>query len=252
MKDASLKSVKAVDVLSEGELRIVALSAFLADVTGGKHSAPFVFDDPISSLDQNFEEAVAQRLVKLSTERQVIVFTHRLSTLGLLEEYAKQSNIELDTLYVKEEHWGTGEPGGIPLFIKKLDQALKDLINQLPQAKILLETQGKSAYEDTAKSLIRDFRIIIENVIESVLLTDIVKRHRRQIRSTKVKELSKINAIDCKTIDDLMTKYSTFLHSQSEETPVNFLAPDTLEEDFKSLKEWIKEFRKRKINMEDK
>jgi len=53
------------DVLSEGEYRIVSLAAFLADVEGKDFSAPFVFDDPISSLDQDFEEAVVQRLVEL-------------------------------------------------------------------------------------------------------------------------------------------------------------------------------------------
>jgi ABC-type Mn2+/Zn2+ transport system ATPase subunit len=63
-------------VLSEGEYRIVSLAAFLADVGGKDFSAPFVFDDPISSLDQDFEEAVVQRLVELSQERQVIIFTH--------------------------------------------------------------------------------------------------------------------------------------------------------------------------------
>ena len=252
LKGVNSQSIKTVNILSEGEIRIVALSAFLADVTGGKHSAPFVFDDPISSLDQNFEEAVAQRLVKLSKERQVIVFTHRLSTLGLLEEYAKQSNIEPDTLYVKEEHWGTGEPGDIPLFIKKPDKALNDLIDQLPKAKTLLETQGRDAYEGTAKSLVRDFRIIIENVIESVLLKDIVKRHRRKIHSQNVKDLTKISNSDCKFIDNLMTEYSKLLHSPTEEIPVTFPGPKKLEEDFKSLKNWIKEFRRREVHKENK
>ncbi len=37
-------------VLSEGELRIVALAAFIADITGASQSTPFIFDDPISSL----------------------------------------------------------------------------------------------------------------------------------------------------------------------------------------------------------
>jgi energy-coupling factor transporter ATP-binding protein EcfA2 len=40
-------------VLSEGEIRIVALAAFLADISGSGLQTPFVFDDPISSLDQD-------------------------------------------------------------------------------------------------------------------------------------------------------------------------------------------------------
>ncbi len=54
------------DVLSEGENRIVSIAAFLADVTGKSNQAPFIFDDPISSLDQSYEEAVVQRLIELS------------------------------------------------------------------------------------------------------------------------------------------------------------------------------------------
>jgi energy-coupling factor transporter ATP-binding protein EcfA2 len=49
------------DVLSEGENRIVSIAAFLADVTGKSNQAPFIFDDPISSLDQTYEEAVGTK-----------------------------------------------------------------------------------------------------------------------------------------------------------------------------------------------
>ena len=66
------------EILSEGEFRIISLAAFLADVEGHANRATFVFDDPISSLDQYYEEATARRLVDLSISRQVIVFTHLL------------------------------------------------------------------------------------------------------------------------------------------------------------------------------
>ncbi len=72
------------EVLSEGESRIVSIAAFLADVTGYGVNTPLIFDDPISSLDQGFEEKVAFRLSALACNRQVIIFTHRLSLLGLI------------------------------------------------------------------------------------------------------------------------------------------------------------------------
>lgn len=61
--DDPKKVVGTADVLSEGEFRMVSLAAFLADVEARKDGAPFVFDDPISSLDHMFEEATARRLV---------------------------------------------------------------------------------------------------------------------------------------------------------------------------------------------
>lgn len=52
-----------------------------------------MFDDPISSLDQDFEEAVVQRLVRLAENRQVVVFTHRVSLLVLLQECGKREDV---------------------------------------------------------------------------------------------------------------------------------------------------------------
>ena len=56
----------------------MSIAAFLADVEAETASTPCVFDDPISSLDQDYEELTAARLVELCKVRQVIVFTHRL------------------------------------------------------------------------------------------------------------------------------------------------------------------------------
>ena len=72
----AVQKKKTGEVLSEGEFRVVSLSAFLADLSSWDKVLPFIFDDPITSLDQKYEEMVAKRLVKLSHERQVIVFPH--------------------------------------------------------------------------------------------------------------------------------------------------------------------------------
>ena len=245
LKGAVSGSVKTQEILSEGENRIVALSAFLADVTGEKTPAPFIFDDPISSLDQSFEEAVARRLVGLSKDRQVIVFTHRLSMLGLLEGYSKKHGIKLHAVCVEKEHWGAGEPGEMPLYAEKPKTALNFLIEKLPRARQILEDGGQRRYDEFAISLYNDFRITIERVIEEILLADIVKRHRRKIHAQNVKKLAKIKPEDCRILDDLMTKYSKPLHSQSDEAPCEIPELDELEGDFEKLKGWIKEFKKR-------
>ena len=235
------------DILSEGENRIVALSAFLADVTGKGYSGPFVFDDPISSLDQNFEEAVVKRLVELSQDRQVIVFTHRLPMLGLIQDYAKEENINPLTVCVRKEVWGAGEPGGIPLHAKKPESSLNFLINErIPQARKELNAKGLESYEPMAKSVCGDFRIIIENVIERVLLADVVQRHRRAINTQgKIDKLAKIQDEDCKCLDKLMTEYSRYEHSQPLEAPVSLPSPEKMEQDFNVLKDWITEFKQR-------
>ena len=78
------------DILSEGEKKIVSIAAFLADVRGKSGQIPVVFDDPTSSLDQDFEDALVRRLADLSHNRQVIVFTHRLAFLGMLRQFTEK------------------------------------------------------------------------------------------------------------------------------------------------------------------
>jgi len=237
------------EVLSEGENRIVSIAAFLADVTGRTYPAPFVFDDPISSLDQAYEEAVVQRLCAIASERQVIIFTHRLSLLGMVQDYAKKVSIEPEIICIREESWGTGEPGDTPLFAKKPDKALNQLINdRLSKAKKLLNEHGKEVYEPYAKALCSDFRILLERMIECELIADVVQRYRRAINTMgKIGNLAKISEADCKYFDDLMTKYSRYEHSQPLEAPVPLPEPDELETDFTALKDWQAEFKKRPL-----
>lgn len=80
------------EILSEGEYRAVSIAAFLADLSAWNVNQAFIFDDPINSLDQNYEDNIANRLVLLAGERQVIVFTHRLAFAEKLNRLAQSKN----------------------------------------------------------------------------------------------------------------------------------------------------------------
>ena len=71
-----VKAIPLASVLSEGEQRAVAVASFLAELKTAGHENAIVFDDPMSSMDVAFREAVAKRLAKESMKRQVIVFSH--------------------------------------------------------------------------------------------------------------------------------------------------------------------------------
>lgn len=239
-----VKGKQALDkVLSEGERRVVALAAFLADLTEKPNNAPFIFDDPISSLDQTWEERTIDRLVQLSETRQVIVFTHRLSFMGLISEKAD----DVSSVHIRQEHWGAGETGDVPLYGKKPEAALKELVNaRVPQARNALQELGTDAYYPLGKSICSDFRILLERTVEFVLLADVVQRHRRAVNTLgKINQLVKITKTDCELIEQLMTKYSRYEHSQSNEAPVELPEPDELKADIERLIAWHNEFTKR-------
>lgn len=241
--------VRAVDVLSEGEFRIVSVASFLADVDVNGSSTPFIFDDPISSLDQDFEEATAARLIKLCSKRQVIVFTHRLSLLAMLEDAADKANIGLRIVSLQRESWGTGQPSGPPLPAQKPKTALNELSNaRLAKAKKVWAEEGSAAYAVQAKALCSDIRITLERLIELELLADVIQRFRRPINTMgKIEKLAKILPTDCEFIDAMMTKYSRYEHAQPREAPVQLPEPDEIEQDLLKLKSWQAEFSTRAI-----
>lgn len=243
LKNAKTMSNPA-DILSDGEKRIVSLAAFLADVTGQNTNVPFVFDDPISSLDQDFEERTIDRLIELGKTRQVIIFTHRLSFLSILSDKVDEDT--LTTIYINTKPWGTGEPSDIPFFGKKTKEALNALKNQRMSELKKIHTAGSDDYDIFAKSICSDFRIIIERIVETDLLCDIVQRHRRGINTkNKINKLIKIQKNDCDIIEKMMTKYSCYEHSQSNESPVYLPTPQELENDIDEISKWREEFSKR-------
>ncbi len=234
------------DVLSEGENRIVSIAAFLADVTGKSNQAPFIFDDPISSLDQSYEEAVVQRLIELSQDKQVIVFTHRLSLLGTVRHFAEKKAIKSDVVSIRSADWGTGEPAPIPLSQSDIKSALNTLMNQRYQdAKKTSENGEFEHAEILLKSICSDFRTLVERSIENDLLCGVVQRFQRPVHTLKLKDLAKLKDADCNLLDSLMTKYSGFEHSQPTESPVELPKPDDLLGDMTSLKNWREEYAKR-------
>lgn len=240
---------KLPEILSEGESKIVSIAAFLADVTAKMSHTPFIFDDPISSLDQNYEEAVVKRLIELSQDKQVIVFTHRLSLLGTVRHFAEKKTISPHVVSIRSVDWGKGEPAPIPFSQNDIKSALNMLMNQRYQdAKKANEIGEFDKAETLLKSMCSDFRTLVERSIENDLLCGVVQRFQRPVHTLRLKYLSKLKDADCILLDSLMTKYSGFEHSQPTESPIELPMPDDLLTDMTSLKNWREEYTKRSVS----
>lgn len=247
LKDAKNKHPIEL-VLSEGERRIISLAAFLADVADKPQPAPFVFDDPISSLDHDFEWSVASRLAALAKNRQVLIFTHRLSLYGAMEDVAKKAGDDWKKQHFQqtciESYSGVaGHPVDQATWNAKTEKANNILLVRLDQAKRAGETAGGDAYRGLAQGICSDFRKLLERTVEDDLLNEVVKRHRRSVTTdNRIGALPFIEADDCRFIDGLMTKYSCYEHSQSQEVPVFIPEEPVLRADLEALREWRKGF----------
>ncbi|NIF18242.1 AAA family ATPase [Pantoea sp. Cy-639] len=230
-------------VLSEGERRIISLAAFLADVCDKPGVAPFVFDDPISSLDQDFEWSVACRLVELAKTRQVIVLTHRLSLYGILEDVARKVGEKwrkehYRPMCIESYNGAAGHPADQATWNANTKSANNILIARLDVARKAGEAGGAVSYRDLAQGICSDFRKLVERSVEEDLLNQVVLRHRRSVTTDGRLRAVQILPEDCELIDMLMTKYSCYEHSQSAENPAFLPEAPELLQDLEALKAW--------------
>lgn len=238
-------TVSPSEVLSEGENRVVALAAFFAEASGRNVQCPLVVDDPISSLDYKYEAAVVRRLVKAAEHRQVIVFTHRLSmVVGLQDECGK------GVPFLAKELMGRGKIKGVPtestVNAGKSLQKLNALKNEnIPRLKKLDENSGE--YTEGIHYICQQIRIHVEKSVEDTLLNGVVVRYRKSIQTlNKIEWLAEITSDDCKIIDEMMTKYSYYDHSMSDEAPLQEFTLEEIEDDVEQLITWLNDILSRK------
>lgn len=228
------------DILSEGEQRIVALAAFFADATGRTERTPIIIDDPISSLDYNYEDAATKRIVELAKNRQVIVFTHRISLLVGLSEKCESRKVPFNERYIRGINGYKGIPDFEDVYHGKLPAQLNGIIDRIQAIKN--KDHYSREYIDACSRVSQQLRICVERSIEDVLFQQMVKRFSRRIMTGKLMKMNRITNEDCSVIDSMMTKYSFGEHSQPEDSPLIEMNLDEVISDIKSFISWIKNY----------
>ena len=251
----AITAKKTDEILSEGEARVVSIAAFLADLNSISKTQAFIFDDPITSLDHNYEENVAKQLVKLSLKRQVIVFTHRLAFAELLNQSMSEMRENLSLLeddasfnYIELLKNPLGEPmtNGKYNSLKFANALQKFKEVDLPKLKDLQSSGDYELYYDKLQSLCSKIRKTVEKGIETELLSGVVLRHQMNISTLKIRYMYAIEEDDIKFFEKMMTKYSYQEHSQSSEKLVELPSIDEIKVDIDEMLQWKKKFTKRK------
>jgi len=71
-------------ILSEGEQKVIAVADFLSEMQLSEVNRGIIFDDPVNSLDEKRKSIIAERIIKESSKKQVIIFTHDLVFVSML------------------------------------------------------------------------------------------------------------------------------------------------------------------------
>ncbi len=106
--------VKVGAVLSDGEQRALALAFFLAESAVSSGRSAIVLDDPAALLDRDRCQHVAQRLAEEARRRQVIVFTHDLAFVQMLQRSASDNDHELHCQALRRAYGRAGILGDVP------------------------------------------------------------------------------------------------------------------------------------------
>lgn len=241
--------VELPKVVSEGEQRCLSIAAFFAELSTADDLSGIVFDDPVSSLDFQWRNGVARRLVQESKARQVIVFTHDVVFLLSLRQYAEELGVEPLDQHVRHQSTGAGvcaeELPWVALPVKKKIGYL----NNCWQAADKLSRDGhQDAYEKEAKYLYGLLREAWERALEEVLLGGVVERYRPSVQTQQIAQIADINAEDCKALEAAMTKCSAWLpgHDKAAAARAPVPAPAELKGDIDALASWVAAIRKRR------
>jgi len=186
---------KLNEILSEGEQKAIALAEFLTELQFDKRKSPAVFDDPVTSLDHKIIEEVARRLLKLSKERQVVVFTHSILLLNSVRQLSTSSlysGINLIMYEVQKDEKNTGYLQQIRSPKEESFPNIKKEINNL------FNLPAKEREEQRDKLAAKGYgalRSAIEVLVEMHMLCGTVKRYQRNVAVTNFEKI-KTDKID--------------------------------------------------------
>lgn len=233
-------------ILSEGEQRAIAIASFMAELRLGKGQGGIVLDDPVSSLDHRRRWEVAERLAKESLTRQVIVFTHDIYFLLILEQKAEEVGATLTKNYIRRTEAGYGvHSEDLPFDVL----GIKDRLGRLRQMLVDVRKAERDGNEDlqrhlTAKSY-GQLRLAWERCIEEVLLNGAVQRFSEGVSTQRLKVVT-VTDDDYHEIDTGMTKSSKFEHDAAATVGrLPIPAPDELDFDVERLAKWREQIIKR-------
>lgn len=237
------------DILSEGEHRCISLATFLSELSISEHKSAIIFDDPVSSLDHKWRNKISKRITEEALERQVIVFTHDISFLLMIQEHSESLNCALDIKSLTRKKTETGliasNPPWDALPVGKRIGLLKSAYQQLEKIE---RTETEEVYKERAKVLYGKLRETWERFIEEVFLNGAIQRFSRAIQTQRLSKVIDLTDDDYKLVDANMSKCSTYFTGHDTAGTLIEEMPDSDEflADLKVLEDYIKDIRKRR------
>ncbi|GAA4786633.1 hypothetical protein GCM10023231_13380 [Olivibacter ginsenosidimutans] len=238
LRKLHVAGIVANSILSEGEQRAISLADFLTEVQMNPLNKGVFFDDPVTSQDHHRREKIAERLVELARQKQVIVFTHDIAFFIRLKIYAETKGILCSFTTLRN---AGGNPGVISPDLPWIAQPVKQRIGTLRERLVRLKKIEHLGNEDdylfAAKAWYELLRESWERAVEERLFKGVVERFMLGVQTQKLKKVI-ITDEFLDNIQNGMTESSSWIHDAA--AGLNPTPPDTTkaEEDFNKLNEF--------------
>lgn len=236
----SNNNTKIPDIASEGEQKCIALAGFLAELIVDNRKSAVVFDDPVNSLDHLWREKFAKRIVEETQVRQVIVLTHDLPFLKLLEDIANNQQVKINICAIRRHGLEAGYPMDEPPWEAfNTNKKVKTLKTQLVELKKQFNNPNPQPFILSAKAFYDNKRKTWERLVEEWLFMGVIERFNYGVKTQNLKYIDTVDAYDNKIICDAMTKCSKHVHDSASAIGINFPDYDEIEADFKKLEDYF-------------
>lgn len=235
-------------ILSEGEQRVIALADFIAETNITTINKGVIFDDPVNSLDDERKSVIAERLVSISNNKQVIIFTHDLVFVSSLINYAT------DNCLLHECHWienRSGKPGQI--WLRNSPTYEKTYRSSEPVKKIYSDANKDECSPGQREILVKNGFTALRTCYEVLVIHDLFKGVVQRFNErVSVDSLSSVY-FDESLINELLDGFTQCCrymegHTHSDKYAHKKPEPSSLNEEIKRYEEIRHKIKKSKKN----
>lgn len=231
--------VRVGQILSEGEHRCVALAAFLAELATNDSQSAIVFDDPVSSLDHLNRGAVAKRLAEEGRQRQVIVLTHDIAFLFLLDEACRDTEtaVAIRSVTRNDDYAGFVQKDP-PARAQPIARVIEGLEKQLENERCFYDDGNQEKWERTVDAIQKRLRWTWERAVEEAV-APVVKRLSNKVETKGLAKLTTLTKNDCLEMRKAYGRCSTLLHSSAVGLNPRLPNPQVIKQEISVLRNWI-------------
>jgi hypothetical protein len=192
---------------------------------------------------------VAARLAEAGQTRQVIVFTHDMAFLLLLDEACRATkDRKAATVAYRLISRGSENTGYChqdpPANVMPLDKVIDGMKAHLDNVKIHHERGDQAQWLREVTSFQDQLRTTWERAVEEVI-GPVIRRLSRKVDTTSLIKLTVVTAADCTVMREAFGRCSALLHSQPGEINPRLPAPSLIERELETVEAWISNIRTR-------